>query len=186
MDPVFSRAFVDRYHWQPVRLLGCELRPVCLGHLVLFATHGVPDPAGAWELRLEDIAKVLWILEADPCAPLHPERLTGILRAAGRAPEEKVRRAAERLAGHIARCCDAPEHWAGDGDGQMAEPMPYGVAWRLCQYGGMSIEQAWRLPVHYAMCLYSCAGEANGGKSLMSERERVQAEQIRAENGDGA
>ena len=173
-------AFFQTAYCQPPKVLGRQLLPFSLSHVLLlkglqngFILHG----SGT---RQELFTAVL------VCSRTHREngkRLFGgllpILRLAlwsALWTDKQIEIETLRFKTYLSDYCTTPEHWeSSEGTGGFRAPWQNHFVLCLCDHYNCTRESAWNTSVSEARCLYDTWAETQGDKTLISEQEQEAA-----------
>jgi len=172
-----SNPFFQAAYCQPPRVLGVQLRPFSLGHLLLLEGLGNPFVAWGTGSRAELFAAVLVCSHtmAENGRVLFGGRLPlwRLIWWALRWPERRIGPERDAFVRYLADYTATPEHWESESDGKgFRAPWQYHFVLVLCREFGMGWAEAWNAPVALARCCYDTWAETQGDKSLISPEEQ--------------
>lgn len=170
-------AFFQAAFCQPPRVLGVQLRPLSLGHILLLEGLGNAFILRRTGTRAELFAAVLVCSRtmAENGRVLFGGRLPmwRLVWWAIRWPEHRIGPERDAFVRYLQDFTTVPEHWESDSDGKgFRAPWQYHFVMVLSQHFGMSWDEAWNAPVALARCCYDTWAESQGDKSLISPDEQ--------------
>ena len=173
MDQVFQNAFRPP---RPV-ILGRQLHPLSLGHLVLLESGGCifTDPAPMRPANAGDLAAAVWV-----CS----QKATD-LRMADNAPQDKemirwglqMRKRdlrVERCAfiDYLTTSLRFPKAWETDNNKKPVSAWQFAVASALIE-SGVAHGDVWDMPVSEALALYAAVQERKGLELMTPEEQKA-------------
>ena len=172
-------AFFQALYCQPVSVFGRELRPFSLSHSFLLS-----ELKNGWVTADEglrsDLMHAVWL-----CSKNHAENQRTLLsppliRLAWFALKSKrydYAKERNKFLQYLSDYTDVPQHWHGEATGKaFLAPWQFHFAVTISQNCGLSINEAWDMPVALARCYYDIWAEQQGDESLVSVREKKLAE----------
>lgn len=175
-SPFFQAAYC-----QPPKVLGVQLRPLSLAHVLLLEGIGNSFLRRHTGTRADLFSAVL------VCSRTMEENgrvlfggklpLWRLIWWAIRWPESKIGVERDTFCQYLADYTNCPEHWESESDGKgFRAPCQYHFAMIMAREFGMTWDQAWNAPVSLARCCYDTWAETQGDKSLLSpdEQEGIQ------------
>jgi hypothetical protein len=166
--------FQALYYASPPRVFGMRLKPFSLSHSYILS--GLEN---GWiqsgEGSRPELLHAVWV-----CSRSHKENATAIINP------PLIRMATAAI---LSKCYDyetgrgifkqyvsdyieLPEHWRGESDGKsFRAPWQYHFAMNAANHCGISIGEAWDMPVSLARCYYDVYAEKQGDDSLVSQTE---------------
>lgn len=175
-----DRAFVNAIDLRPPVVLGLQLKPLALGHVMVL--YAIDSPFFA-EGRLDVFALSAAVYVCSNQASAFfgkgltpPDRKT-IQKWARACGSAKMDYAAEtkRFVKYIEAYLEHPENWTDDGGKKPRAPWPFTIAFALINQAHFTEPAALDEPVNRAMCWYACLGEVNGNE-IVTDAENAELE----------
>lgn len=181
-----DRVYVDAFSLRAPCVLGRQLLPLSLGHVLLL--HGIASPfVGQRDRGAGDLARAVWICSRPASetrrAALDPKAIArdtkAWVKAAGKLDMVEQLATFEE---YMAAFCKVPERWESGDLKPVKVGWPYAIAVAIRPLFG-SMDEAFDQPVNHACCLKASMDALGGDTTLMSEDEREIAAKL--ENDDG-